>query len=214
MKKILIFLNGEWLPSKGILTIPEGNTPPSQLFIADGGYRHAKHFESLPSHVEWWGDFDSTPPEALKEFAWERHEIPREKNLSDFAAILDRIQTLFTEPLFIEIWGAIGGQRSDHERINLEEIKAFLANREGVVLCHPNLAFFRQTPVILDLPKETPFSVWSVLGQGHLRYKGCRYEGDVHLERPSHGLSNIAEESLVKLTPLDSNVYVVNWTEV
>ncbi len=185
-------------------------SPADILFVGDGGCRHISKIQMAPK-IEWWGDFDSSEDAPLQSAQWERHTLPRDKDLSDFGAILDRIQSSIdmSQPLFLEIWGALGG-RQDHERINLEELKSFLAKTtSSVAVCHPDIVMMRNATVQANIPQGQVFSIWSHTGQGAVIIEGALYSGDIKLHRPSHGLSNISEGAIT-LNPLDQAIYTLD----
>lgn len=210
--KIQILLNGSWgmmpYPVRAFNYYPQ--SPADILYVGDGGCRHISKIQIAPK-IEWWGDFDSSEDAPLQSAQWEKHMLPKDKDLSDFGAILDRIlETVdLGQPLFLEVWGILGG-RQDHECINLEELKAFLAKVDSAVaVCHPDIVMIRKATLEVDMPKESGFSIWSHTGQGAVSIRGALYSGNLRLQRPSHGLSNIAEGTVI-FSPLDDAIYTLD----
>src|SRR5690606_36948296 len=83
-----------------------------------------------------FGDFDSISTTHLKKSKNDKNIevtiLPKEKNLSDFACILDHIQSHFShQQLYIEIYGGLGNAR-DHEMANIQEVEHLLnKSKEG-----------------------------------------------------------------------------------
>lgn len=218
MIRLCFFLNGPYqssditieLESVKIVPLHLLNNSPShikmkktiQTFVADGGIRHLAQkkisYFYANKKIIWFGDEDSLTQSShryLKKNTFiEKQTLSREKDVSDLGAILDFIGTLqWSEPVFIEIYGGLGGRR-DHEIANIEEIRNFLFSlpQGGTALFHGGILLSGVPLKIL----RTGYSYFSIFANtGSVEVSGAKYSGHFHLKRASHGLSN---ESLGK----------------
>src|SRR5690606_19901079 len=117
IKKIIIFFNGKH--SHTILRVKTQNvTFPfihktnhhdenTIIFAADNGFKRVIKEKICYSKLFLFGDFDSISTTHLKKSKNDKNIevtiLPKEKNLSDFACILDHIQSHFShQQLYIE----------------------------------------------------------------------------------------------------------------
>jgi len=170
------------------------------IFAADNGFKRIVK-EKIPySKLHLFGDFDSLSDSHLKKAHKDNKIVvdvlPKQKNMSDFGAILDHIFTsLSTEhPFFIEIYGGLGNAH-DHEYANIKEAEYFLSqSKHGGIIVFQNSLVLSTISFALDRVRKKPFTIFC---SNLLEFKiqNALYSGQVTLSRPSHGLSNLIEKS-------------------
>ncbi len=222
---ITLYLNGEG-SSRALDALPAGFNPvpveQKMLYFVDGGFRHFKKkwqdlkleklktgLEQIP-RIHWIGDADSMDSE-LHEFL---HDNPSSgnvikttfdpiKDFSDFAAALDHIHyNCKGQRVFLEIFNGLGGRR-DHEFINILEANRFAQQHQCActIVFHPSVVV-TNTPVDLHLARNSLFSIITFGKPAQVLIEGALYEGDILLQRPSHGLSNVATAETQKVSPV------------
>ena len=180
-------------------------------FVADGGLKFAfGHYNESKNWV-WIGDGDSCDANLLAQFesivisnggCFYKIVLNKNKNISDGAACLDCIQDLFltSTRLKIEVVGVFGGRR-DHEFINFFEIAQFAKQFESIaIFLHPDTLLINISSCIEAKIGET-FSVTPLYGAPEVRILGAEYSGLFYLNRPSQGLSNIANSDRISIEP-------------
>lgn len=194
------------------------------IYAADGGLNHVISNKICYQKLFWFGDADSLSNKTQKILDnpknnhnnnksmcsyIEKSCLAKEKNFSDFSALIDNIRDESKEHLlFLEIYFGLGG-RKDHENANILEIEQFILSLPNGGIC-----YFQGGIVISSLDfsilnaDKMKFSVFSKKYPSHIQISGAQYSGDIILERPSHGLSNNALGNKVKIKP-NSNVITV-----
>lgn len=206
MQKIIVFLNGRYSPFNSFLCVSacglttpfiknHKTSPDTWLYAVDGGLGKILENKIKFHRVHFFGDCDSLSKKYLKKLFSEKNIsntiLPIEKNLSDFAVLLDHISENLKksdqESYFIEIYGGLGGS-GDHEYINIEEVKKFMKyqTKAGLVVFQNKFIF---STVSFQIEKSAK-NIFSVLAECAFSLQNSLYEGNIQLHRPSHGLSN------------------------
>lgn len=222
IQSIAIFLNGSYSSPtfKPLLQNDKAHISPrttsqtlvddefSAYHVADGGLNEilAQKINIATAKTTWYGDGDSLntqSQEYLKRNAsMTQQHLPTNKNLSDFAQILETISShAHLLPLVIEVFGGLGGRR-DHEMASIEEAKHFLALApHGGIFCFHNELILSTLPLVVQGQKNRIFSVF-LNKNTSIDIAGAQYSGkSVSLARPSHGLSNVVTENTLSLNP-------------
>jgi thiamine pyrophosphokinase len=214
-ERIVFLLNGPLNAERVALSKPElEQGSASHLFCVDGGVRHLPHLSLGAPPFTWVGDADSTPSDHVvlhKEKVPPGPQgqrtitLPTVKDLSDFAAALDRLAADgFTEtPLLLEVLCGLGGSRS-HEEANLREAARFLTGRSV-----PTVVLFQPAVILTNCPIEVPlaqgslFSLFAVdqMAEAAVLIEGADYHGLQRLKRPSHGLNNRTTTDRLAVAP-------------
>ncbi|MBW3096572.1 thiamine diphosphokinase [Pseudohoeflea coraliihabitans] len=168
-----------------------------RVIAADSGIRHAAALGVQPEL--WLGDFDST--DAGDQAAWPnipRRAFAAEKNATDGEIAIDEAIALGATHL--RLFGAFGGERTDHAAMHLVQAVA-LAERGLIVVlssgaeeAHP-LSAGSQNRLAVDLPAGALFSLLPFSDLGGLTIRGARYPL-VDMAIPfgsSRPISNVAE---------------------
>jgi len=162
----------------------------------DGGLTYACGLSGPHSVINWFGDQDSlTDPDALYDSRIQkiRTRYLQKKDFSDFGGFLDDLFLRAKGPLFLEIFGGLGG-RKDHEIIGLLECARKMETYPFPCICvFQNTVILSSCPFTVDLEKDQLFSLVAPTQEtaGPISITGARHAGDVVLSRPSHGLSNV-----------------------
>ena len=154
MSRFFILLGGELVRTPRLDTQLAG----SRVIAADSGIRHAAMLDVTPEL--WVGDFDSTPPAMLEDYARIPREVfPPDKDSTDgeiaVAAALGQGATSLV------LAGAFGGARADHAYLHLALGLRLAEEGTSVVLTsgsqegHPLLPGFAS----FDYPDGTAFSI-------------------------------------------------------
>lgn len=132
----------------------------ARFLAADSGMRHAASLGVVPEL--WLGDFDSTAPELLHEFAHvPRQTFPVAKDMTDGELALDHAYQLGATRVIL--CGAFGGERTDHTLLHLTMATRYaIAGREILL----SSGFEEASPLVpgnyqYDLPDGTVFSILS-----------------------------------------------------
>ncbi len=180
-------------------------------FMADGGLKFAfMHFKESKNWV-WMGDGDSCNVNLLSQFessvidnggSFHKIILNKNKNVSDGAACLDFIQDLFlaSTQLNIEVVGAFGGRR-DHEFINFFEIAQFARQFKSVAIFLQPDTLLINSYFCIETKIGEIFSVLPLSGASEVKILGAEYSGLFDLNRPSQGLSNIANSDRITIEP-------------
>ncbi|APJ03152.1 hypothetical protein [Silvanigrella aquatica] len=232
IKKYIIFLNGKNLItntqvlSHNIKSTSIKKINNSILFAADGGLNYIIKNKIRYPKLIWVGDADSLNPTATKylEKKLESNRnsnlnlknpeihilsLKKNKNYSDFAALLDHIlQNSSDEKVFLEIFCGLGGRR-DHENANILEAERFLTllPNGGICYFHGGLILSSIEFEVLKI-KNMSFSLFCKKEMAEVEIIGALYSGKFNLERPSHGLSNSASNSRILIRPSSSLISV------
>lgn len=145
-----------------------------RVIAADGGMAHAR---ALGLAAELWvGDFDSSPPELLAEYAEVPREVyPREKDKTDGELAIAAARSRGAGELLL--LGALGGQ-SDHSLAHLTLALALakqglrITLSSGLEEAHPLLPGRCR----FDFPPGTPFSLVPLADLHGLVIRGARWE--------------------------------------
>lgn len=200
--------------------------PVQFVYIADGGLESfLPWYDSLTNEqqmeikdVVWCGDGDSLGKHGSELRAstaarfvgrWREHVYSGEKDFSDCAAITSLLEYDLRHVgedcscAWIQVKGAWGG-RLDHELANLFEFCASLQRMPcvGAYLLGPDHVL-TTVSVRGSMNKGDTFSIVPPQSASTLKVKisGARYSGDLVLQQPSHGLSNVALEPSVEIIP-------------
>lgn len=200
-----LVLQGAW-ESKRIAARADSDSAVSrrERIFVDGGFRYRSKFRSERNFLETWiGDRDSVEDADVASQVFNHIQLDRDKNLSDFAFALDWVHNASSSEglLQLDIFAAFGGRR-DHMFLNIQECGMFLYPLERPFFCvlHP-FCVFANVPFSFDLKPGQPFSLAAFTYPQSVHVAGARYSGDLTLTRPSHGLSNIADASTVRVRP-------------
>lgn len=212
IKKFIIFLNGTYPRSVLHVNTQDAIEFPfihkknivhdenTFLFAADNGFKKILKNEIPYSKLFLFGDFDSLSAHHLKKAKQskniELNILPKKKNISDFAAILDYIFANFSDehPFYIEIYGGLGKDRA-HEYANIKECEYFLSKSP-----HGGLIVLQGHVILSTLSftlKHRPKREFSIFCTPHIHFSltNSIYAGRVALTRPSHGISNCVKQS-------------------
>jgi thiamine pyrophosphokinase len=218
-----IFVNGECTPQEARpLTMPlSGPVLPTEwVCIVDGGARHVGIRDWNSENVFWIGDGDSVAEPHLQRLETSLKlknknllikKLPKEKSVSDLASALDHIATLplSKNALCAHFYGCKGG-RFDHEIITFLEILRWVQNRKQSTCVTFEHGIITNCAVSTNLQPGSVFSLLSPQKNAKLALEGALYSGTIELERPSHGLSNVALQQHVTVTPHKATV-VLFW---
>ncbi len=216
---IEIFVNGETDQSdERPKTRPQNATllPIEWTCAVDGGIRYIEQRTCHCENISWIGDGDSVEKSeidkiipSLKQSGQTLTQIllPKHKSLSDFAAALNHLNSLplANNPLFAQFYGCKGG-RFDHEMITYLEMLRWVQSRNRDTVAVFEHGIITNCSVVTELPQNSFFSVLANSNQASVTIEGALYSGKIVLERPSHGLSNIAQEASITLTPHNTTV--------
>lgn len=152
MRRFALLLGGPLLVTEPLREKLQGY----RLLAADSGGRHALALGLIPE--VWLGDFDSSPPWLQSALPAPKEVLPREKDLTDGEALLQRALALGAEEALL--LGGIGG-RLDHTlahlalSFSLAERGVKVALTDGLTWAYPLLPGAHAFP----LAPGTPFSL-------------------------------------------------------
>ncbi len=227
-KKFTIFLNGtksqshiEVIADK-LKSSTLSNLNENEIFIADGGLNHFLKNKITSKKIFWAGDYDSliekskkfldknsmrNKMKAEKEIIIEEISLQKNKNYNDFSVLLDQISKRSTNnSVYLEVFFGLGG-RKDHELANILEAQRFIKNHSAGGIC-----YFHEGVIISSINFEVNnasnirFSIFSDDNKVPITIRGAQYSGSIVLERPSHGLSNVAKGSRIFIQPHSSTI--------
>jgi thiamine pyrophosphokinase len=169
----------------------------SRVIAADGGMRHAAALGLSPEL--WVGDFDSSDDLPVEDYPGvPRMPYPARKASTDGEIAIDAALARGASRLILA--GALGGERTDHGMM-LILVAVALAKRgvevvmsSGLEEAYPLLS----TPISLDLPKGSLFSILGFTALSGLTIENARYPlADFDLPfGSSRTISNVAEGSV------------------
>lgn len=186
-----------------------------KIFIANGGIKHfPKYLISYAKELIWVGDLDSATKYLFKlKQINKKIFLQLDKDISDYGAILQYIQkneAKHYDSFFIEVIGGIGGDFA-HEFANIFESSFFIkrVNKPIIFVFHNKYLLFNSI-VELKLNIGQYFSIFS-LNQSNLKIKikGAKYNGNLIISRPSHGLHNICMQNRVQLIPKGPGLVII-----
>lgn len=146
----------------------------TRVIAADGGMRHAVSLGVTPEL--WVGDFDSTSPELFRDWPdVERQPYPAQKVATDGEIAVS--EALNRGARRVVLFGALGGERSDHA---LQHFAQALQLREDGVDVLLSSGEEEAVPLIpgvmtVDLPAGSLFSIVGFTALEGLFIDGARY---------------------------------------
>jgi thiamine pyrophosphokinase len=214
-----IFVNGDAIPVADrpkAAPLSGAVLPTEWLCIVDGGARHVTNRDWKNESVFFIGDGDSIPENLLQKIETSLKQrnrelsikrLPKEKSLSDLAAALDHIETLplSENPICAHFQGCKGG-RFDHEMTTYLEIVRWVQNRKQETVATFEHGIITNCSTRANLPQNSVFSLLSPQQKSHITVNGALYSGNIELERPTHGISNVALQKMVTIIPHHTTV--------
>ncbi|GLV47735.1 thiamine pyrophosphokinase [Thermus sp. LT1-2-5] len=185
MNRFALLLGGPLLVTEALKARLEGH----RLLAADSGGRHALALGLTPE--VWLGDFDSSPPWLQSALPSPKEALPREKDLTDGEALLQKALALGAGEVLL--LGGIGG-RLDHTlahlalSFSLAEEGVKVALTDGLTWAYPLLPGTHAFP----LAAGTPFSLLP-FPEATLTLEGARWNLPLtHLKATTRTLENEA----------------------
>ena len=208
-----------------VSTHSQGNSRDLVVYV-DGGQRHAhaalQHWKSrwpatpFPENQMWIGDGDSL--NGAEVFALgPQIFLPPQKDVSDFGAALDWIQSEVLsarstwQSVDLYVVGGLGGRR-DHELANFLEAQNWVSARSLEFSCPALVQFEKKISVVNGALQWQSKGTWSLFGTKwpcSAKISGATYEGECILGRPSHGLSNESDGEVPTLVDTQGQTFLL-----
>lgn len=154
----------------------------ARVIAADGGILHAAALDVVPEL--WVGDFDSAPSSVMEPYKHvEKLTFERQKDVTDGTLAIEYAVNEGARQ--IELYGAFGGERTDHMLALMMEMSRL---SESGLQISMNSGFEKAWPLhakegyganwTFDLPKGSLFSILPLSDLVGLSIKGARYPLD------------------------------------
>ncbi len=171
--------------------------PDDLLIAADAGYKHLQKLNIEPNIL--LGDFDSM-------------DAPENKDVIVHPVMKDDTDTMLAIKLGFEkgytqfmIYGALGGERTDHTVANLQSL-AYIAENDGggtLVGKSENFTVIKNSEITLESDEGKTFSVFAYGGNAEgVTIKGSLFDVENAVLTPFFplGVSNKFKESKVRIS--------------